>query len=368
MHSYHQAVVNVSERVHAFFAKTFSHISIDGPQIDPSFAKNNPLMLVSTHRSHVDYFLAGNIFHQLGFDNLRFAAGDNLTKLPFIGPLFKKLGAFTVTRDTGFDRHYVRNLCSEVVSMLEKGDNIFVFPEGGRSYSGEMLDIKQGILGAAVIMQAQNPDQDVYYLPLAISYEAPPDIPWFSLQLKGKKWRKRSNPFIKQLLGSLFYFGADLFSFGPLFLACHIGKKYGAIYIDYLTPVSIRSIIAIPANKSASARDNFSAHRTSMQQLGDRIYDEFLTLYRLLPMHVVAALIKLHRRCTPAELEEMLPPLIEQLRRRSRNVKQLSKLSSTENVSLGIKQLRRMRGVKLLHGICVIDREAIINYYASSIH
>lgn len=105
-----------------------------------------------------------------------------------------------------------------------------------------------------------------------------------------------------------------------------------------------------------------------MQQLGEKIYEEFLGLYRLLPMHVVAALMKLHRRCKPSELEEMLPPLIEQLRRRSRNVKQLSKLSIAENVSLGIKQLRRMHGVKLLHGTCVIDREAIINYYASAIN
>ncbi len=56
-------------------------------------------MIVSSHRSHLDYILLGIHCSKLGYRNLRFAAGDNLTRMPYIGTKFASLGAFPIYRN-----------------------------------------------------------------------------------------------------------------------------------------------------------------------------------------------------------------------------------------------------------------------------
>ena len=367
MNSYHQAVVRAIKGVNAFFETTFTSVIVEGPELDIAALSRDPVMLVSSHRSHVDYFVVGSIFNRMGFKNLRFAAGDNLTKLPWIGPKFLNYGAFTVERDTGFDRHYVRNLCFSVVSMLEKGDVILVFPEGGRSYSGAMLEMRTGILGASVITQANNFKRDVRYIPITVSYECPPDVPFFAMQLKGKLWRKRSNMPLKRLIGNALYFGADLAAFVPLLTARYVKRTYGAIHIDYGEPLALKSIVDVAANRAANARDDFSAHRVSMQKLSDAIFDRLSRLYRVLPLHVVAAHLKEYGSRSLTDCADVFPEMIADLKKRDRNVKELEKLSPLENTKAGIMQLKRLKAVNLKRNICSIRNESLVNYFAATV-
>jgi 1-acyl-sn-glycerol-3-phosphate acyltransferase len=367
MSSYHQAVANVSSEVGQFMKETFTSIEMSGPELDPKALNTTPLMLVCTHRSHVDYFLLGNIFHNLGFNTLRFAAGDNLTKLPWIGPTFTSFGAFTVERDTGFNRHYVRDLCSKVVSMIENGETVLVFPEGGRSYSGSMLDIKTGILGASIISQANDINRDVHYIPAAISYESPPDLPWFSMQIKGKNWRKRSNMLPKRLLGNLFYFGADVCAFLPFLFARKFGRKYGAVYIDYGKPVSIRSIIDVLARKNENARDEFIAHRNAMHELSGIIHKQLYRLYRILPMHMVAFWLHKEERGTRTACMHQFIDIMAKLESAGRNTSQLALHSPEENIDIGIRQLKRMKAVSVKKDTVLIRNRSLIDYYAATI-
>ena len=368
MNSYHKAVADVVSEVETFFKRTFSEVVIDGPRLDPGDLNNNPLMLVSTHRSHADYFLVGYIFHLAGFNTLRFAAGDNLTKLPWIGPRFTSFGSFTVERDTGFNRHYVRNLCYRVVEMIEKGDTVLVFPEGGRSYSGAMLDIKTGILGASIISQAKTPSRDVRYIPVAISYEYAPDIPWFSMQLTGKKWRKKSNFILQRLIGSLLYFGADAFSFIPFLLSQYFRPKhYGVTYVDYGEPVSIHSVLDVAAGKIEKARDEFSAHRNNMQKLSEAVYGQIYRLYRILPMHVVAAHLAANGGASADELAAQFPAVIDNLRTQNRNIKQLEPFTPEQNAEKGIRQLVRLKAVSYTGNTCTVRKKALVDYYAATL-
>lgn len=368
MNSYHTAVANVVSEVKEFFNKTFSEVNIDGPELNAKVLNQNPLMLVSSHRSHADYFMLGSIFHLAGFNTLRFAAGDNLTKLPWIGPRFTSFGSFTVERDTGFDRHYVRNLCYRVVEMIEKGDTVLVFPEGGRSYSGAMLDIKTGILGASIISQSKDPSREVHYIPVTISYEYAPDIPWFSMQLTGKKWRKKSNFILKRLIGNLLYFGADACSFIPFLLAQYFcPKRYGAVYIDFAEPVAINSLFDVNAGKIEKARDEFSSHRNNMQQLSAAVHKQLLELYRILPMHVVAAHLSVHRKATAAELSALFPSTISDLKAKGRNVKQLEKLTPEQNAVEGIRQLARIKAIAHTKDTCTVRKKPLVDYYAATI-
>jgi glycerol-3-phosphate O-acyltransferase len=367
MKSYHQEIGRVTNGVESFFSTTFNKVHLDGPKLDPVKIQQQPTMGISTHRSHVDYFLFGHELFKMGFSNLRFAAGDNLTKLPYVGPKFQSLGAFTVSRDTGFERNYVRNLCSSVMTMMESGDMIIVFPEGGRSYSGATLEIKSGILGAGILLQSKYPDKDIFYIPAALSYENLPDLPYFKLLLKGKKLRKRTNFVVKRLIGNIFYFGGDLLAFAPFLSAPRLNRKYGDVYIDYLEPISIRSVLDIKANKQESSRDEFSAHRVSMQLFSQHIYGQLKSLYRLLPVHVLAAVLNQKNPLVISEARENVGKLIDNLQAKPYNLKQFTNMNNTQIVEKGISQLLRFNAITADHGILSVKKPEIIKYFNASI-
>ncbi|HEX3019390.1 MAG TPA: 1-acyl-sn-glycerol-3-phosphate acyltransferase [Chitinispirillaceae bacterium] len=365
MSSFHKAICDVSDQLDRFFDSYYTSINLCGPQLDPDFYQKYPLMFACTHRSHVDYILVGYEVHKKGFKEMRFAAGDNLTRLPYIGSRFTSFGAFAVSRDTGFERTYVRKLCDSVISMMEKRQPIIVFPEGGRSYSGAMLELKNGILGAAVLSQAKDLSRDVYVVPIAVSYEMIPDLPYFELLLKGKQLKKKGNAIFKRLLGSLYYFGADFLAYLPLFLNSGKKKNFGNAYIDYKAPVSIRSIVDIEKNRITNARDEFSAHRVSMQQVSSYLQSEFLSLYRILPVHVVASLLKKGYN-TEAAIKAAIGGLIDQLRAGKRNIEQISGLESGDIVKQGLGILVKQNAVTV-NAEVVIRKRLIVDYYSATV-
>jgi len=363
---YHDEVAKVSDGIVAFFKKTFSEVHFEGPPFDPAEVQRSPVMFVGTHRSHADYFFIGSNFVKLGFKNVRFAAGDNLTKLPWIGPRFLNFGAFAVARDSGFDRNYVRNLCAQVIKMMEDGDSILVFPEGGRSYSGSMLEIKGGILNAALMLQAARPESDVFLVPAAISYDCLPDLPYFPLLLKGKTLRKRPNGFFMRTLGSIYYFGADIMAFLPFLFAHRFGRKYGALYMDYGAPVSVRSLVDLEANRIQNARDEFAAHRASLDIVGEQIRKMFVAQYRILPIHIVSAGIK-GGDLDVTTLETKVAEMKASLAKEGRNCKTIGPLSPKEIIAKGIAQLRKLKAVKIKGTTILIRKAYIIDYFAATI-
>jgi len=366
---YHREVAGVSEGVIEFFKKTFAELHIDGVESDYAETQKSPVMIVSSHRSHADYFLVGSAFCVRGIRNLRFAAGDNLIKLPWIGKKFLTFGAFAVSRDAGFERNYVRNLCAQVVKMLEDGDAVLVFPEGGRSYTGGMLEIRGGILNAALMVQAANPGRDVYLLPAAASYDCPPDAPWFPMLLKGKKLRKKPNGFFKRMLGDVYYFGADILAFAPFMFARFTGRKYGAAYMDYGAPVSVRSLVDLEANRIMEARDEFAAHKASLNKVSDQVHRMLLSLYRILPIHVISAAIRESGgdRVDAAAVEKRAADVKAAVIDACRNCKTIEPLTPGEMVGKGLAQLRKLKAVKIRGNNVIIKKSHIIDYFAAAV-
>ncbi|MDR0307988.1 MAG: 1-acyl-sn-glycerol-3-phosphate acyltransferase [Chitinispirillales bacterium] len=369
MENHHNQVAEVSLGIKKFFDNVFSNVHIEGPELDAAEIQKSPVMVVSTHRSHVDYFFVGNNLFQMGFKNLRFAAGDNLTKLPWIGPRFRAFGAFTVSRDKGFERNYVRKLCADVVKMLENQNVVLVFPEGGRSYSGSMLEIKGGVLNAALLSQASDLNRDVYLLPVAVSYDCPPDVPFFPLLLKGKKYRKKSNRFFTRMLGDIYYFGADIIAFARFFLAKRLWYSYGSIYMDYDSPIPVKSIVDLETNRVQKARDEFSAHRASLDKVSEVIYNKFISLYRILPVHIVCAALKTSGEMAVwvAELENRAQKLKAAVRKAKQNTRTLDSLTEEQIVKEGLKQLRKLKAVHIKRGKVTAVKPHVIDYFAAAI-
>ena len=367
MKSYHNNVKSVARDVHHFFYRTYDSIHINGPAIDLKNLQDAGLMITCTHRSMADYYLLGMFLHEMGIGNLRFAAGDNLTTLPIIGPKFRAFGAFTIERDSAFKRSYIKRLCDQVVSMIEDNDSVIVFPEGGRSYRGAMLDLKGGVLAAAVVAQARNPNKKIFILPVAFSYERVYELPYFTLLEKGKNYRKRTNAFFKQWLGSIYYFGADIVAYIKLYMNYKSGRKQGDIFIDYAAPIPVSEIVDIKANYFPGSKNEIFAHKNSIQILGDTIRRKLIELYRLLPAHIVAYGIKQHPSLLLSEIQQSLRGLITHLSRQNRNTGSLEPLSDEQVLGAGLQQLSLHNAVALRGDTLKILKPSIIDYYAAAI-
>jgi glycerol-3-phosphate O-acyltransferase len=364
---YHQAVADVSKKVDAFFERAFSEVVIEGPQVSWDEATRHPVMAVSTHRSQTDYFGVGYFLFNVGVKNVRYAAGDNLTRLPYIGPRFRRFGAFTVERSRASRRSYLSELCNQVVGMIESGDNIIVFPEGGRSYKGNMMQLRTGMLGAHVIAQHHRPEKPHLLLPIALSYERLPELLMFDNLEKGKALRTRKDP-ISRLLGPLYYFGPDLYAFGRFLVAIRLGLRYGKLYIDYGEPFAVSDVVDVQAGYNPDARDEFFAHRATTERVSAEVRKRFIALYRILPMHVVSA--ALLRRGNEASVDEIAgdsEKIVQQLQQDGRNCRSLEGLAPRELVEEGLRQLRYGKVVKRRQSRLRVANASIARYYAATI-
>ena len=367
MKSYHNEVNKVRKSIHAFFDKAFVPFEINGPDVSTLCGPKSGVFVVSSHRSHTDYFMMGLIMHERGVANIRFAAGDNLTNMPILGPRFQAWGAFTVERDSSLQRSYVRNLCEKVVGMLADGDSILVFPEGGRSYGGGMMEIRSGITAAGILAQERDPSRTIYYIPAAISYERPPELAFFPMVKAGKNLRKPAKNVFQRLIGALLYFGGDMLPFALFLLLPRFGKRYGGAYLDYGSPVKLTDWVDFAAAKDAGARDDFSAHRGSMQVLSKKIAEALRSLYRILPAHVLASIIIDRGATTVEQARGLCPEVVAELNKLGRNCTTINTLTPEQIVESGCAVMKSFGALRAKGGVLVVRKPWIVRYYAAAL-
>jgi len=80
--------------------------------------------------------------------NFRFMAKQELFRVPFIGPHLTKAGHISVPLDDW--RAALKVLGSVGVVLVEKGQSVLMFPEGGRSLDGELQEFKDGAAYLAI--------------------------------------------------------------------------------------------------------------------------------------------------------------------------------------------------------------------------
>jgi len=368
MRDYQASVEKISAVVYRFFDRTFTRFCIEGPRIDLPALRGARVMVPATHRSQADYFIVGRMLHGMGIQNMRFAAGDNLTGLPVIGRIYRALGAFTVKRHNTRRPSYVRDLCEQVAGMLVDGDTIVVFPEGGRSYEGGMMEMKSGIIGSAILAQAREPSAGVYYFPAAVSYECLPELVYFGMLRKGKQMRNPSHGLLRRLIGSVLYFGADLIAYARFLTAHRFGRNYGAVYVDYGEPVRVSSFIEKDEiDGGRPGRDEFFRFRGSMQAAALALYDRFLSLYRILPAHIVSSVLINTAARTPGELAPLCAEVAGMLRAKGRNMKTADAFAGVDLVREGVRQLGLVKAARMRGGRIDMQKPWIVRYYAATV-
>lgn len=88
-------------------------------------------------------------------EEIHFLAKDSLFRVPVLGRLIRHLNSHPVTR-TGSDAATFR----QILSLLEGGKKVLLFPEGQRSRTGELLPVERGI--SFLVLKAKCRVQPVY--------------------------------------------------------------------------------------------------------------------------------------------------------------------------------------------------------------
>jgi glycerol-3-phosphate O-acyltransferase len=113
-----------------------------------SATRGNRIVYASNHRSHTDYLVEPLVLDDNGIRPPLIAAGINLFGGP-LGFIHRYVtGAIPIRRNIK-DPAYLVTLKAYVAEMLKKHD-LFFYPEGGRSYSGELKPMKTGLINAAL--------------------------------------------------------------------------------------------------------------------------------------------------------------------------------------------------------------------------
>lgn len=147
---------------HRLFSREFEVIGKENLDKSP---KDKQRLYIANHQSHADYLYAWFQFHKQGAQMPMIAAGNNLNLklLQWMGIDFGKLGAFWIDRDkigTGREETIAQGteIEEKVTSLINNGNDILVFPEGGRAYDGSILKkFKPGII-KNVLMAKKNFD------------------------------------------------------------------------------------------------------------------------------------------------------------------------------------------------------------------
>src|SRR3954465_1148395 len=126
--------------------------------------RSHRIVYASNHKSHTDYLVEPLVLDDNGVRPPLIAAGINLFGGP-LGLIHKHVtGAIPIRRATR-DPAYLITLKAYIAETLKEHD-LFFYPEGGRSYSGELKPAKTGLIHAALTAGRA----DLVIIPTAVAY------------------------------------------------------------------------------------------------------------------------------------------------------------------------------------------------------
>jgi glycerol-3-phosphate O-acyltransferase len=284
--------------------------------------RSHRVVYASNHKSHTDYLVEPLVLDDNSIRPPLIAAGANLFGGP-LGLIHKHVtGAIPIRRNTK-DPAYLITLKAYVAVMLKKHD-LFVYPEGGRSYSGELKPLKNGLLHAALTARRK----DLVVVPVAIAYD-------FVLEdhiLARQRVKKAQRPFSRELAEMVRY------------------------AVGYRSRAYVTFGAAIPVG------DYDPESRTDVLALTRIVRSRIAAQYKVLPTAVFTAAMR--PSITRKELENRIDHLLEMLASQHANL----------GVTSGRQAIEEAADALELRGIVVSERgrfrvreRSVLRYYARTI-
>lgn len=188
----------------------------------------SPILYLPIHRSHLDYILVSFILYMNDIKPPFVAAGDNLY-IPFFGNLMKGLGAFFIKRrldpaEGSKDHVYRAVLQAYMIENLKCNESIEFFLEAGRSRSGKSVMPKSGLLSVVVNSVIEKQVDDVFIVPVGITYDKLMDGNFVAEQLGQPKVNESFTLAVKAIWSTL-------------------RSNFGSARVDFFQPVSLKEYL-----------------------------------------------------------------------------------------------------------------------------
>jgi glycerol-3-phosphate O-acyltransferase len=280
------------------------------------------VVYASNHRSHTDYLAEPLVLDDHGIRPPIIAAGINLFGGP-LGLLHRHVtGAMPVRRNTK-DPVYLITLKAYVAELLRRHD-LFFYPEGGRSYSGDIKSPKTGLLNAALQADLSR----LVIIPTAVSY----DLVLEDHVLARQRVKRSQKPFSRELAEMVRY---------------AVGYRSRAI-VTFGKPLSLDGVDA------NSRREVLDLAHAIMSAIG--------RLVKVLPTGVIANAMR--PSITRRELEARADAVLDTLRSAGAN---LGVQTGAEAVASGIEPLESRGIIVAERGRIRVRDRNVLRYYARTL-
>ena len=233
--------------------RLFSGIETRGLAQVAEHAKRQPLVLVPAHRSYFDFLLLSLLFYNSYLVPPHIAARDNMGFGPF-GLIFRMAGAFYLRRSFD-DPLYKQVFRAYVAYLVREGFTQEFFIEGGRSRTGKTLVPRLGMLGWNVDAFLESSRQDLFFVPIAITYERLVEESGLVDELSGGKKKRES-------------------TLGLFRARKYLGRRFGSVHIDFGDPISLadslgdrRARFEMTISKGVASRDRSEAEISLLPEI-----------------------------------------------------------------------------------------------------
>ena len=250
------------------FSRIYAGIELEGLPSVRDAAKRAPLVILPSHKSHIDYLLISYLFYGYGLVPPHIAAGNNLNFWP-LGHIFRRGGAFFLRRSFNQNKVYSTTFETYVHKLLKEGYSLEFFIEGGRSRTGKLLKPKYGLLGHCVDAVVEGNTHDLNMCPAAIGYEKIIEGASYSRELSGAEKEKEN--------------------LGELFRATRVLRtRYGRVHLRFAEPFSLREFITAHGVDVDTGFKDEAERRHVIKRLAYRVLDRINREMVATPSAVVA--------------------------------------------------------------------------------
>ena len=182
-------------------------------------ARDNELVYVPCHRSHMDYLLVSYVLFHQGLVPPHIAAGINLNFWP-VGAMLRQGGAFFLRRSFSGNKLYSAVFNEYLTTLFNRGYSVEYFPEGGRSRTGRLLPPKTGMLSMTLENVIRGRKKPLLFVPVYIGYDKIMEGKSYLGELRGGSKQSES---MGQLLGA----------------RKTLKQSYGQVHVNFGQPISI---------------------------------------------------------------------------------------------------------------------------------
>jgi glycerol-3-phosphate O-acyltransferase len=235
--------------------------------------KTHSLILIPSHKSHIDYLIISYLFYHYGLMPPHIAAGANLSFWP-MGFFFRKAGAFFLRRSFQGENLYPHVFREYIIQLMAQGFPIEFFIEGTRSRTGKLIKPRTGMLDMIVRANLAGRVENVAIVPISVGYEKIIEEKAHVREMMGAEKEPEG---LTGLLRS------------PRVLR----SRYGRLYVQFAEPIPVaeylkRYDITRPPADSAEQEAKLEA---TVMRLGHRIIHDINRVTVVTPTALIATVL-----------------------------------------------------------------------------